>query len=78
MMRNSKIQIGNYQKGGKKIDDGIGEIAYATIPQGISSNGYPVRVEGDILYAYVVGEKGEPLKEAPDGDDIGYVTAFVI
>jgi len=78
MMRNSKITVGKYHKGGKKISDGIGEISYAVIPQGVSSNGYPIRVEGDTLYAYVTGKESGPLKEAPDGDDIGYVTAFVI
>ena len=77
-IRTETITVKSYQRGGKAISIQNEDTPIAIVPMGISSNGFPVRIADNKIFAYVVTEKGLPLKEASDGENIGDVGVFVL
>ena len=64
-----------YQKGGKDLK--LGDDVMYAIPLGVSSNGFALRIADGKVHAYICNDKGLPMKEASDGDDLGTVSYWV-
>jgi len=77
-IRTETITVKSYQRGGKTISIQNDDPPIVIVPMGVSSNGYPVRIADGKLYAYASTDKGLPLKEASDGENIGDVGVFIL
>jgi len=77
-IRIETVTVKSYQRGGKAVSVEGEPPNVGFVPMGVSSNGYPVRIVGGKLFAYTSTEKGLPLREASDGENIGDIGLFIL